>query len=137
MLHLLKKLLQVAQNVPNVKVAQSCFIFYNKNCIITANYSTLFTVTTNNNLWSTSTLKLQKEYNATISNKNQDKLSDSVSPAKGALVTCLLYLSMTGTSTVSSIQHCPLFFLCVDSLPNKDAMKYDTHAKQQIVARAK
>ena len=46
--------------------------FYNKNCLITANYSTLSTVNTNNNLLNISALNLLKEYNATISNKNQD-----------------------------------------------------------------
>ena len=48
--------------------------FYHKNCLITANYSTLPTVTTNNNLLSISALNLLKEYNATISNKSQDVL---------------------------------------------------------------
>ena len=45
--------------------------FYSKSCLITANYSTLPTVKTNNNLLSISALNLLKEYNATISDKNQ------------------------------------------------------------------
>ena len=49
--------------------------FYNKNCLITANYSTLFTVTANNNMLSISALNMLKEYNATISNKYQDVFS--------------------------------------------------------------
>ena len=52
--------------------------FYNKNCLITANYSTLSTVTTNDNLLSISALNLLMEYNATISNKNQHVLSASL-----------------------------------------------------------
>ena len=46
--------------------------FYNENCLIIANYSTLSTVTTKNNLSSISALNLLKEYNTTISNKNED-----------------------------------------------------------------
>ena len=52
--------------------------FYNKNCLITANYSTLSTVTTNDNLLSISAFNLLMEYNATISNKNQHVLSASL-----------------------------------------------------------
>ena len=45
--------------------------FYSKSCLITANYSTLPTVKTNNTLLSIFALNLLKEYNATISDKNQ------------------------------------------------------------------
>ena len=75
-------MLQISEKVANLKVAQSLLHilmlfsdFYHKNCLITAYYSTLSTVTANKNLLSISALNLLKGYNATISNKNQDVLS--------------------------------------------------------------
>ena len=103
--------------------------FYNKNCPITANYSTLSTVTTKNNLFSISALNLLKEYNATISNKNQDVLSALLqSQSCRACIrrhACYISISLTETSAVSSIQLPPLAFSCVTN----------TKIKHQIVAR--